>query len=311
MTVALPGGRPEPLTIRPPSEWRSLLLRSTRGCNWNRCKFCGVYPALGEPHFSVRPLNDVLREIDWYAETMPEFETAFIGDADPLCRPLDESVHIIGSLKKRLPHLLRITAYARAATLYRIGAPGMRRLAQAGLARVHIGLESGDLATLKFHCKGQSPKMVVDAVSLVKSAQIEVSYYVLLGLGGCDRWKEHIDGTAAVINATDPQFIRLRRIWMFTSETDQVEVSCPLVKEIREGSFKQQTPEGTVLELRRLIAAIDGVGSHLLCDHANNYVNVEGTFPNDKASMIAAIDQFLALPPELRNRHYADVGSRI
>ncbi|MBN1307024.1 MAG: radical SAM protein, partial [Chitinispirillaceae bacterium] len=210
-----------------------------------------------------------------------------------------------------LPHLSRITAYARAGTLYRLGGEGLRRLAAAGLTRVHVGLESGDLPTLKFHCKGQSPKIVMQAASWAKAAGIEVSFYVLLGLGGRDRWKEHIDGTATVINAADPAFIRLRRIWLFTPASSQTAAACPLWSDIRKGTFTQQTPEGTVLELRRLIAGIAGAHSHLVCDHANNYLTVEGDLPRDKARMLAQIDAFLSLPQEARELHYRQVGSRI
>jgi hypothetical protein len=303
--------RPEPLTIRPPSEWRSILIRSTRGCNWNRCKFCGVYPALGEPSFSIRSVDAVKNDIDWYAAHMPELTTAFIGDADPLCRPLEDSVAILTYLNATIPHLERVTAYARAGTLFRIGEEGLQRLAAAGLTRLHLGLESGDLQTLKFHCKGQSAKIVVAATRTAKSAGIEVSFYVLLGLGGRDRWKEHVDATAEVITATDPEFIRMRRIWLFTPESSQTATSCPLVADIASGTFTQQTPEGTVLELRRLVAGIGEVHSHLVCDHANNYVSVEGTFPEDRERMLAEIDGFLALPQEMRERHYREVGSRI
>jgi hypothetical protein len=303
--------RPETLTIRPPSEWRSLLLRSTRGCAWNRCKFCGVYPALGEPTFSIRPIEDVKNDIDWYAANMSDFTTAFIGDADPLCRPLEESIDIIQYLRAQLPHLNRITAYARIGTLYRIGRDGLRLLATAGLTRVHAGLESGDLSTLTYHCKGQSPKMAIKAARMVKDAGIEVSFYVLLGLGGQNRWKEHIDGTVFVINATDPEFIRLRRIWIFTPESSQTATASPLWDEINKGTFTQQTPEGTVLELRRLIENITDVHSHLICDHANNYLAIEGDFPADRERMLAQIDAFLALPENLREKHYREIGSRI
>ena len=47
--------------IRPPSEAYSLLLRITRNCPWNRCKFCGLYK--GEK-FSIRPVDHVIRDID-------------------------------------------------------------------------------------------------------------------------------------------------------------------------------------------------------------------------------------------------------
>lgn len=303
--------RPEPLTIRPPSEWRSLLLRSTRGCNWNRCRFCGVYPALGQPDFSVRPVDEVKADIDWYARHFPEGTTAFIGDADPLCRPLSESVELLDYLKNNLRHLERITAYARSGTLFRIGESGLRTLAAAGLSRLHIGLESGDLPTLKFHRKGQSPKMVISSALWAKSAGIEISFYVLLGLGGSDRWKEHVDGTVDVIDAVDPEFIRIRRIWLFTPESSQTVTACPLTADIQSGAFIQQTPEGTVLELRRLIERCGTVHSHLVCDHANNYLTVEGDFPADRTRMLGEIDVFLSLPVEVRKRHYREVGSRI
>jgi hypothetical protein len=303
--------RPEPLTIRPPSEWRSLLLRSTRGCNWNRCKFCGVYGALGQPDFSIRPIDDVRRDIDWYADEMPEFATTFIGDADPLCRPIAESAEILSYLRERLPHLKRITAYARAGTLFKLGKDGLKQLAEAGLTRVHMGLESGDLATLKFHRKGQSPKIVIQAASWAKATGIEVSFYVLLVLGGRDCWMEHIDGTAHVISATDPEFIRMRRIWLFTPESSQTATYCPLWDDIKSGAFIQQTPEGTIQELRRLIARLEKVHSHLVCDHANNYLPIEGDLPQDRERMLAQIDAFLELPQEARERHFSEVGSRI
>ena len=303
--------RPEPLTIRPPSEWRSALIRSTRGCNWNKCRFCGVYPALGEPSFSIRPLYEVLKDVEWYAENMPGLQTAFVGDADPLCRSVDDSVALIHHISRLLTECERVTAYARAGTLYRIGAEGIKKLACAGLTRVHVGLESGDLQTLKFHRKGQSAKLVTVAAQMVKQAGIELSFYVLLGLGGKQRWKEHINATVEVVNATDPEFIRIRRIWLFTPESAQTHIACPLVDDIRKGTFKQQTPEGTVLELRRLIAGITQAHSQLVCDHANNYVSVEGKFPCDKTRMLSEIDTFLSMPETAREQHYREVGSRI
>lgn len=303
--------RPEKLIIRPPSEWRSMLLRSTRGCNWNRCRFCGIYPALGEPEFSVRRVEEVKRDIEWFQARAGAFETAFIGDADPLCRPIEESVDILQTLRRALPRLRRVTAYARAGTLYRLGAGGLRRLSCAGLDRVHIGLESGDRATLTFHRKGQSPGQVVKAARWAREAGIDVSMYVLLGLGGRSRWREHVDATAEVITKSRPAFVRIRRIWMYAPDDSPTGRACPLLGDMQSGTFEPQSPEGTVKELGRLVEKIGDIDTHLVCDHANNYVTVEGDFPRDRDRMAAEIAEFLSRPEAERMRRYRDVGSRI
>jgi radical SAM superfamily enzyme YgiQ (UPF0313 family) len=62
---------PENLIIRPPSEYRSLLVRLTRGCKWNRCRFCGLYPHLGEPTFSKRTVSEVKHDIDLLKKRNP------------------------------------------------------------------------------------------------------------------------------------------------------------------------------------------------------------------------------------------------
>ncbi len=46
--------------IRPPSESSSLLLRITRNCPWNKCRFCTLYKGT---HFSVRKKDDVKEDL--------------------------------------------------------------------------------------------------------------------------------------------------------------------------------------------------------------------------------------------------------
>jgi len=174
-----------------------------------------------------------------------------------------------------------------------------------------VGLESGDRGLLRYHRKGQRPETVIDAGRWCRSAGIEVSLYILLGMGGRDRWTEHIDHTADVVNATQPEFVRIRRIWMY-DQSDGALQDCPLHEDIRSGDFIPQTPEGTVLELRRLVERIDaGASTWLTCDHANNYARVEGKIPADRDRLLTEIDAFLALPESERLSHYERIGSRI
>jgi radical SAM superfamily enzyme YgiQ (UPF0313 family) len=301
----------ESLIIRPPSEWRSVLVRLTRGCQWNRCRFCGVYPALGEPGFSVRTVAEVKRDIDLLRARITRATTAFLGDADPLQIGLLPFIEIAHYLRDVFPKVTRLTCYARASTLWQLKASGIRRLAEAGLTRVHVGLESGDPDILKFHRKGQMPEIVASTGQWLRQAGIEVSFYVLLGMGGCDRWHAHIDNTVRVIEDAAPEFVRVRRIWLYGGEGSKRSAECPLWQDIRSGAFTPQTAEGTVLELRRLIEKLEKVDTFFTCDHANNYVCVHGRLPCDRSAMLEVVDQFLRLPEAERQAHYETVGSGI
>ncbi len=301
---------PEHLVIRPPSEHRSLLVRVTRGCRWNRCRFCGIYPHMGQPDFSARTVREVKEDIDSLRRRHPRLKRAFLGDADPLMIGLDEFIEIVGYLRSAFPELTRVTSYARASTAWKLKPAGIRRLAAAGLDRIHIGLESGDPDVLTFHRKGLSPAVAEESGRWLREAGIELSWYVLLGMGGTAHWQRHARNTAAVINRTDPDFVRLRRLWLYGDGTGTGPES-PLWESVRDRTFEPQTPEGTVLELREIIVGLEGVESMILCDHANNYFRIDGKMPDDKEHMLKEIDRFLSLPAATREAHYRAVGSRI
>lgn len=301
---------PESPTIRPPSEWRSLLIRITRGCHWNRCRFCGIYPHLGVENFSVRTVEEIKQDIDYLYARRPDSDTVFLGDSDPLQAGIAQFTEITKYIHS-LFSLTRLTCYARSSTLDRLGEENIQKLSKAGLTRVHIGLESGNQDILQFQRKGQSPAMVKRIAGWLKKAGIEISFYVLLGLGGKDHWREHVLSTADLLNETRPNFIRLRRLWLYSDDTGIDGPESPLMKCIQNKTFIPQTPEGTVLELQLLLALLEPMDSFLTCDHGNNYVHVSGLLKDDLAEMRAEVDSFLALPEEERQAHYRTTGSRI
>ncbi len=299
--------RPERLVIRPPSEWRSLLVRITRGCNWNRCRFCGIYPAMGQPDFSCRSLEEICRDIDLLTGHHAGFESAFFGDADPLAAGMEIFTGAASYLRRRMP-LQRLTCYGRISTLYRLGPANIRLLAESGLNRIHAGLESGSDEVLRFQRKGQSARMVARVAAWLKEAGIELSCYVLLGLGGRGLWQRHITATARLINRIEPAFVRIRRLWLHGQHEDD---GCPLWREVRAGTFTEQDAEGTVREVEMLLELLEPLETFFACDHANNYIRVSGLLREDRQEMLAEVRAFLALPAEQRQAHYTMVGSRI
>jgi radical SAM superfamily enzyme YgiQ (UPF0313 family) len=274
----------DPPPYRPPSEASSLLLRVTRGCPWNQCTFCSMYKSL---RFEKRPVDEVLQDID----TLREFSgagapTVFIGDSNSLVLEAKILVEILQHLYKAFPSIARVTSYARARTLSKKSMDELKEIRRAGLTRLHIGLETGDPELLEAIKKGATPEQMVEGALRAKEAGFEVSLYVLAGIGGEKKWKQHAEETAKVLNRIGPHFIRIR--------TYVPTPFSPLWDKVQEGSFELASAETILKEQRRLIEHLD-VRSEYLSDHISNYVPVYGQLPKDQASMLQTIDRALAI----------------
>jgi len=279
------------------------LIRTVRGCNWNRCLFCGIYDYFDTPH-SERGLDDVINDIDVFLYRYGDiFKTAFLGDANPLALSTDFLVKVLVHLRNKFPSLTRVTAYARASSLAKKNADELKLIHEAGLDRVHVGMESGSNEVLKLQKKGTSRAQLIDAGEKTMASGMELSYYFLLGLGGQLFWEDHVEGSALVINAVKPHFVRVRRLWIHPASK--------LMEKINSGEFKEQTPEGTVVELRDLIERLDPSPTVLACDHANNYIQIFGRLDEEKSSMLHIINTFLGLPEKRREEHYLSIPSVI
>lgn len=268
--------------FRPPSEASSLLLRVTRGCPWNRCTFCSMYKGT---KFEIRGLEEILGDIelgrDLYGDRV---RTIFIGDSNSLVAKTEMLVEILGALFSSFPHIERVTSYARAKTLLKKPIEDLERIYQAGLTRLHVGLETGDRELLKEIEKGATPEEMIEAGGKAKKAGFEYSLYVLLGIGGEEKWEQHARGTAEVLNQVDPHLIRIRT---FIPQPDS-----PLYEAMTEGSFQPGSPETILKETKLLLEELD-VTSQFLSDHISNLLPLYGKLPEDKEKMIQMIDDAL------------------
>jgi radical SAM superfamily enzyme len=165
----------------------------------------------------------------------------------------------------------------------------MLQLSYAGLNRIHIGMESGSDAILAKTDKGISKAGHISAGRRVKGANIELSEYVMPGLGGKDLSEEHAIETADALNQIDPDFIRLRTL--------SVPPGIPLYDEYQSGTFIKCTDLEVVQEIRLLIGTLTGIRSRVKSDHFYNLLQlVDGQLPDDKTRMLRVIDEFLDLP---------------
>jgi radical SAM superfamily enzyme YgiQ (UPF0313 family) len=294
---------PEQLVIRPPSEANSLLVRVVRGCNWNRCLFCGIYDFYETP-YSIREVEDVKKDIDALAEMYgDQFETAFLGDANPLDLDTDFLVEVLEHLHNQFPSVQRVTAYARSSSLWKKSLEDLKRIREAGLHRLHVGMESGSNKVLALHKKGTNQDQHIASGKRVMEAGFELSYYLLLGLGGVRLWEEHVHDSAKVISEVKPHFLRVRRLWIHPLSR--------LNPKIEASEFEPQKPEGTVIELRDFLNALEAEGTVFTCDHVNNYIRIQGKLMQDKQALLDYINKFLALPDKVKASHYESIPSVI
>jgi len=269
--------------FRPPSEAYSLLLRVTRGCPWNRCRFCGMYKSMKFQKRSVQELKD---DIDAaYAYYGDQDLNVFIGDADSPVIKTDDFVEILKYLREKFTKVHRVTSYGRAKTLAMMAPEKLKRLAEAGLDRLHLGLETGDPELLKFINKGATPEQMITAGRKIKEAGIQLSEYLMLGLGGADGWESHARESAAVINAIDPDFIRVRTMTLIPGT--------PLYEAYEKGEFKPANILEMLLEERLLIECFEGIHSEFHSDHVSNLVPVFGRLMDDKEKMLATLDPII------------------
>ena len=105
----------------------------------------------------------------------------------------------------------------------------LTRIRKAGLNRIHIGLETAYDPLLKLMKKGVTSAQHVEAGQKVIKAGMELSEYVMPGLGGQKMWREHATATANAINQINPHFIRLRSL--------RIPSHIPLYQDLKEGTF--------------------------------------------------------------------------
>jgi len=220
-------------------------------------------------------------------------ENAFLQDADSLIIKTADLTAILNFLKKMFPQIKRITTYCRSHTAARKGVAELRQLQEAGLSRIHIGMESGSDEVLGLIRKGVKASDHIKAGLNVRHAGIELSEYVMPGLGGAKWSQVHARATAEVLNAVNPDFIRLRTFHAVPGTgMDQL---------INKGEFKTLSEDDILKEIRILIHNLDVRGTVLVSDHILNlFEDIEGKLPDDKAKIIAVIDRYFSFPEEKR-----------
>jgi radical SAM superfamily enzyme YgiQ (UPF0313 family) len=266
-----------------------------RGCPWNYCTFCAAYKGYPRKN-TIRSVAEVESDIDELRAAIDhlhlqgydgEPKTAFLADSNAIVIKTGDLIEIVRYLYQAFPSLERVTSYGRAKTVLSKSTEELRQLREAGLTRLHLGLESGDDEVLRRVRKGATAQEMIEAGKKAKEAGFELSEYVMPGLGGKGASRQHVQGTARVLNAIDPHYVRVRPFMLVPGT--------PLWDEYAAGEFEPLSRYEVLVEIGALIEGLD-LTSRVCFDHYANppifRQDWEGyKFPEEKAAVLELVER--------------------
>jgi len=207
----------KPVTILPPDQYYSLVLQVTEGCSYNKCTFCNFYR---DRHFRIKSVAELQKHItqvkSFFGRGLHLRQSLFLADANALIMPqqrLLEMLRLInaefgihpssraGKQKQNKDHFYKgIFSFIDLFTGEYKSAAAFREMAELGVTRAYIGMESGSQPLLEFLKKPGSKQELVEAVNKVKSGGMDVGVIVLMGAGGREYSDQHISDTTEALN---------------------------------------------------------------------------------------------------------------
>ncbi|HET58268.1 MAG TPA: radical SAM protein [Deltaproteobacteria bacterium] len=195
-------------------------------------------------------------------------KTAFLQDANSLIMRPHELVEVVSYIRESLSTITRLTSYARGKTLAQRKPEQLKAIREAGLDRLHVGLETGDDELLSIVRKGVTSEEQIEGGRKAVEAGFQLSEYWMPDLGGRERWRQHAENTARVLSAINPHYIRSRP---FVPRP-----GTPMFDDYRSGAFTLSSPHERLEELRVMIERLDFT-SRVCFDHAmNSWVDSHG-----------------------------------
>lgn len=182
-----------------------------------------------------------------------------------------------------------ITSYARADSITRKSPSELRILREAGLNHIYSGIETGSDQILKLINKGFNADTAVKSGCMAKEADMILSEFILLGIGGKELSEENATRTAEALNVIRPDFIRVH--------ATGIKPESKMGEFVREGSFTLQSEEEIMIEQKRFLQQLKEMDSYYVNEHIINLLlEVRGNLRTDKEKMLSDINRFLNLP---------------
>ncbi|MEY8575922.1 radical SAM protein [Oscillospiraceae bacterium 21-37] len=296
---------------RPPYEASSLLLEVTAGCTHHKCKFCTLYNDLPFK-FRMSPLEDVESDLQeaqlWSTDPIalltarlqglprPErIQRAFLTGANPFVLKSERLMAIADLIRQYVPSIKTIGCFARITDVTLKSDEELASLHQAGYDGLTIGIETGDDEALQFMNKGYTAADIVKQCQRLDQAGIHYSFFYLVSISGAGRGEIGAKATADVCNQLHPTLIGVNMLTIYPDSE--------LYQEIQRGNWKEESEIEKYKEIRTLLESLE-IPIQFAALGASNAFQFQGTLPEDKAVLAAALDKIIETVKEDDLREY-------
>ena len=296
---------------RPPYEASSLLLEATAGCTHHKCKFCTLYNDLPFK-FRMSPLEDVESDLQeaqlWSTDPIsmltarlqglprPErIQRAFLTGANPFVLKSERLLAIADLIRQYVPSIKTIGCFARITDVTLKSDKELASLHQAGYDGLTIGIETGDDEALRFMNKGYAAADIVKQCQRLDQAGIHYSFFYLVSISGAGRGEIGAKATADVCNQLHPTLIGVNMLTIYPDSE--------LYQEIQRGNWKEESEIEKYKEIRTLLESLE-IPTQFAALGASNAFQFQGTLPEDKEALAAALDKIIETVKEDDLREY-------
>ena len=223
--------------------------------------------------------------------------TVFLQDADPCAVKPEKLAAVIRRVRERFPSVERVTTYGRASTLARRTPEDLALLVDAGLTRVHLGLESGADEVLMAIDKGCTGG---DLDRRRGEGAARRPRALLLPDAGAGRARGRRRARRG-LRPRDPRGGRGRARRATRSSCACARRRSSRARRSREreaaGEFVLPDDVEVAQELRDLLEQLGDARLELRSDHMLNLLQeLEGSLPRDRERLIAMLDEYLGWP---------------
>ncbi|WP_417333101.1 radical SAM protein [Halarcobacter sp.] len=268
---------------RPPAEANSIIIQVTLGCSYNKCSFCSMYEI---KTFQTRNLDEIFKDIDSMSIYSDE-RRVFLADGDALACETSFLVEVLTYLKKSFPKLQRVSSYASPYNLLQKSQEELNLLREHGLSLVYYGIESGNHELLKYVNKPMNPDKMAEGLNKATKANMKISATLILGLGGKNLSKQHIEDSAKLINKCEHiNYLSTLQLGLTSTKEDNFFKRF----EKKNSEFVFCDDKDMLEEQRKLISLINPKKPIVFrSNHASNALPLKGILPRNKEDLIGTL----------------------